>query len=76
MSDETLDCKECGDIMVKKREAKHSQGMALFFIIGGIILCFGLPPVGIILFFVGIYLGCGSRSYWVCSKCGHYLDAK
>ena len=72
----SLSCRDCGESMIKKRTAKHSQVTAWLSLLGGILLCFIIPILGGMLVIVGFYLGCGSKQYWVCKKCGYSRDIK
>lgn|GEM_PF-1871418 len=75
-----LKCEKCGGEMSKKREAAHSQGVALVLILAGVLLIFFLPVVGtvlgIVVVLVGIVRGSGLRYIWLCNNCGYRFEFK
>ena len=72
--DKTIQCKQCSSEMRKKGKAKHSQGLAAILLISGLIFLFAIPPIGVILLLIALWMGSGYKYYWVCGNCGYSFD--
>jgi len=67
--DMTLDCKQCGGSMENRTIANNSQTFCVGLIVLGVVLCFFSFLVGAIAIVIGLFMGCGSKKFWVCQKC-------
>lgn len=68
-----VNCDLCGGVLKKKTLATNTSGGCVC-IIGGFILLIFFWPLGLILIITGIILGCLSKSYLVCDKCGKKIE--
>ena len=71
-----IQCKQCEGIMTSKNIAKHNQNATWLFLLIGTIVTFMVVGaiIGVPLILVGLYLGCGSKSFWVCRSCGTKVE--
>ena len=68
-------CVHCGGGMMDRNLARFNRGFGIAFLILGILLSLFLSmPIGLPVVLVGAYLGCASRTVWMCRDCGAIVD--